>query len=1197
MPPTTVPPTRRHPSGWLPLRLPLTRLPAGLIALAAGVAVFCGLVSYRSLGPEDAGEWEARVQLMAEEIPADLLHSRAMGALEALALNSAVLHRFAEAPGMDDRGPVQGLLQSLVRDFGVANAFLLDRQGRITAYAAPAGPSGVGRDLSFRPYFQKALAGRRNIYVGIGANNGERGIYLAAPIPASGGGQPLGVLAIRLGLDSVEQLLAREATPLLLVSPDQMVFAANRSGTLLAVISHPGSLPGNNVRSGRTLPRLEDGSLLFEGERLRPITAPLRWDATDPPWTLWALLPGSPASRIPASLALGLLAGLATLLVGYWRASGRHRCGSPDGHPGEQAWKALVPGILCRWEGDTLLEGEAGLGQLLGAETQTGIDPRDFREAIPPPDQSRVTEHLASVAPGAAYRLEYPLTTSRGERWIRETGCRGIPDPEGPDAAPWFALIQDITLERERDAALAEARATSENAARTKGIFLANISHEIRTPLNVIIGLSHLAQQGETSPRLRNYLGRIHDAGASLLTLINEILDFSKLEAGRMALESAQFDLGEVVTQIFRSFAPQAREKGITLDFRPDPAIPSPLRGDPLRLGQILGCLLGNAIKFTETGEVVVEARLLEQAEERIKLAVAVRDTGPGIEPALIPKLFTPFTQGDGSTTRKHSGTGLGLALAREIVRLMGGDIWVESSLEQGTTFHFTVVLRVAPRYGVRLDVPEELRGLHVLVVDDNAASRLLLHDLLSQMSLRVDTAASGQEAIERVSAAHADDPFRLVLMDLAMPGMSGLDAGRLLKSQLGPGAPLIVVVTAFSLDEMEAEVNAAGFEGFLTKPVSRAQLLETLIRLFAPATAARLGYEEADTLPRFDGLRLLLIEGHDASQQVLYGYLTAAGVEPLTASQGDAAVALLRQEASGGRPPPQLVLMDLNLPGTDAPSLAARLRREPGLATVPILGLGTGGAAEETARSLSHGIDAVLLKPVDAPTLYRALAAWRPADNPGDEPVLANPSLSRAGIDPGVGLRRVSGNRDLYLRLLTQFADAQRQAAQQIRQALEDDDPEGAQRLAHKVRRAAGSIGAHRLAGLAAELDQAIATLQETEGQLERFREALDTCVAGIDHWAAGPSAAEGPPPGPAPDQPLRPPPEGGDEPWLNELEALLAASDGAAVDYFSQHRSGIHGALGHRFLPLEQAIMDFDFDLALNLLAAARQTRELAP
>jgi signal transduction histidine kinase/DNA-binding response OmpR family regulator len=550
------------------------------------------------------------------------------------------------------------------------------------------------------------------------------------------------------------------------------------------------------------------------------------------------------------------------------------------------------------------------------------------------------------------------------------------------EATDIFGVTQDITEFKTLEMALTGAKQKAEEATQMKSMFLANMSHEIRTPMNAIIGLSHLALRTPLNAKQRDYLTKIHTAGTSLLAVINDILDFSKIEAGKLSIESTAFRLDEVIDSVITVTGQKAHEKGLEFLAHLPASVPQCLVGDPLRLGQILTNLVSNAVKFTERGEIRLRVEALESSGERCQLRFSVQDTGIGMTREQADRLFQPFTQGDMSTTRKHGGTGLGLTICRRLVEMMEGQIGLESEPDVGTTVSFTAWFGVGEPKAAGTVVPERLASLRVLVADDNVAASEIIQEALRGMVQRVDAVSSGPAAVAEVRRTDARQPYDVVYMDWRMPGMDGLQAARLIRSDESlRQQPAIVLVTAFGREEIRDEADHLQLDGYLLKPLTRSMLVDSLVNVVgAGAPEAPLHAEPAQS-PRFPGLRVLLVEDNDINQQIATELLEGAGASVDLAHHGRQAVDRL---LGGGDY--HLVLMDLQMPEMDGYQATARIRTEPRLAQLPIIAMTAHATTEERQRCLDAGMNDHVAKPIDPVLLFAALGRYyQPALEPSD--------------------------------------------------------------------------------------------------------------------------------------------------------------------------------------------------------------------
>ena len=508
-----------------------------------------------------------------------------------------------------------------------------------------------------------------------------------------------------------------------------------------------------------------------------------------------------------------------------------------------------------------------------------------------------------------------------------------------------------------RTKAIQAAMLRAEASTRMKSEFLANMSHEIRTPMNAIIGMSRLALVSEPAPALRNYLGKILGASEHLMNIINDILDFSRIEAGKLHLEEVAFDLDELLEHLASLTAVKAEAKGLELVFRVGPGVPPRLVGDPLRLGQVLINLTGNAVKFTEHGEIVVAVDAIEREAGRITLAFSVSDTGIGMTEEAVGRLFQSFSQADSSTTRKYGGTGLGLSISRQLVGLMQGEIAVLSTPRKGSCFTFSVPLGIADGPAASGAVRQALlRDVRALVVDDSATARAALCDMLAGLGMRADSAASGEECLALLARADgAGRPYQVVLMDYLMPGLDGIETIRRIRlcaqehGHISP-PPAILMISACTRDTVLEEQGELPVDAFLHKPVGPALLYHSLLQALHPQLGPFEPMEKtlpamAD-LPRLDGARILLAEDNANNREVALDFMAAARMQVDVAFNGVEAVRMAR---AGDY---DLVLMDIQMPEMDGLSATREIRIDPRLRELPIVAMTAHALASDRALS-----------------------------------------------------------------------------------------------------------------------------------------------------------------------------------------------------------------------------------------------------
>ncbi|CAG1011629.1 two-component system, glycerol uptake and utilization sensor kinase [Burkholderiales bacterium] len=790
---------------------------------------------------------------------------------------------------------------------------------------------------------------------------------------------------------------------------------------------------------------------------------------------------------------------------------------------------------------------------------------------------------------GKDVNVEWVFRRKDGGDFVAQVSARGIPMPDHKWVTIW--ILEDIAERKAAERAMEEARRAAEEAARAKSDFLANMSHEIRTPMNAIIGMAQLALQTELNAQQRNYVDKVHRSAVNLLGIINDILDFSKVEAGKMVLERTRFRLDEVLDQLASLIGIKTEDKGLELLFHLGPEIPAALLGDSLRLGQVLLNLSNNAVKFTERGEVVVGVEKGAASAEGVELHFWVRDSGIGMTPEQLGRLFQPFSQADSSTTRKYGGTGLGLAISKVLVELMGGRIWVESEAGRGSTFHFTAQFGLPAEPALPWRAAREAwAGMRVLVVDDHDAAREITADIAQRLGLDVSVAEDGRAALDAVLEAEArGKPFHLLLIDWKMPVMDGVETLRQLAARHLVQVPAAIMVTAYGREEAlgEAQKKGVALECVLTKPVMPAQLIDAIGQAAGKRATVerRAGPDAAERqrlVERLAGARVLLVEDNEINQELALEWLRHARIAAELANNGQEALDRLARDARF-----DAVLMDCQMPVMDGYEATRRIRDELGLTDLPVIAMTANAMAGDRERALAAGMNDYLAKPVDVDQLFRTLASWASTrQGQGHAPAPAAPRAAATaalpalpGIDLDAGLAATMDNAALYRSLLQRFRSGQGQFAAAFRLAWANDDIPTAERLAHTLKGLAATIGAPGVAAAAGELERACRTGEA--GENVAFK--LQALLAELNPVVEGLALLEDTAPPAAPAIAL----DAGQLAAVRaRLEALLANGDAAAAELMQNEGGALAAAWPQDYPKLAQAVSVFDFEAALTLL-----------
>lgn len=746
--------------------------------------------------------------------------------------------------------------------------------------------------------------------------------------------------------------------------------------------------------------------------------------------------------------------------------------------------------------------------------------------------QAQQDDDLVMVSGEPIIGQEELLTWLDGHKCWMSTTKLPLRDVDG-QVVGTFGVSRDITGARQAAEALKDAKEAAESASRAKSDFLANMSHEIRTPLNAIIGMTELVLDTPLNIGQREYLRIVQESGESLLAVINDILDFSKIEAGRLSLEETSFDLREMVGDTMKSLAVRAHKKHLELACHVAPAIPQLVIGDPTRLRQVILNLVGNAIKFTEAGEVVLDISLSlkpAQSEDLLRLHFEVRDTGIGIPEEKYEAIFEAFEQADTSTTRKYGGTGLGLAISSRLAELMGGPIWVESEVGKGSTFHFEIEVGTDATLEAASDIhPVELAGIRVLIVDDNSTNRLILEEMFNNWGMRPRAVESVDAAIREIQfAGDQGAQFSLLVTDAHMPERDGFDLCRYLQQAPGSGGSIIMMLTSGDRPEDITLCQELGIAAYLIKPVKQSELFDAIIRLMA-----RQGVESSTPVAATPGSqiprRILLAEDSVVNQKVAIGLLSKWGHTITVANNGREA---LENRQTGEF---DLILMDVQMPELDGLEATAAIREwesSRGL-HIPIVAMTAHALQGDREKCLEAGMDDYLMKPIRSSQLFqmvelraalpRAVASvvsQLDQTDSGQASLDVSPKLLDQGaqeremmplghptyIDWDQARHSVDGDADLLNVVATASTEEIPLLLKSLENALAQGDNIGFRRAVHTLKNGFGTLGAREAARLAAIMEQEAARAQSVDqDKLKELKEVAESVLKQLNTFLHG--------------------------------------------------------------------------------------------
>jgi len=727
----------------------------------------------------------------------------------------------------------------------------------------------------------------------------------------------------------------------------------------------------------------------------------------------------------------------------------------------------------------------------------TGADDA-FLERVHPGDRPAIAAELSRCITARApfvseFRVEWP---DRSVHWLMIRAEFSFDDAGQP--LQLRGVVMDITERKRHEESLREATHKAEDSNRIKSDFLANMSHEIRTPLNAIIGMTYLALRAGPSEPQERYLTKIGNAAESLLGITNDILDFSKIEAGKLELEHIPFMLDDVLNNLNDIVSQKAEQKGIAIVFSVARGVPRFLIGDPLRLGQILINLLNNAIKFTDKGEIVVKVVASEVGSDKGVFRFSVSDTGIGMTPEQVAKLFQSFSQADTSFTRRYGGTGLGLAISKQLSELMGGTLTVESEYGAGSTFLFTAAFNIVAGdlpVLARAQVGDRRRS--VLVVDNNEDARVELINMLYKNGFVARSAASGWEALSALAiASQAGKPFDLVVMDWRLPGVDGIENSRRVKAHLTHARmPAILMVSEAEHEEVMGGLDDPSLDAFLVKPIKESLLIETIGTILGARQGGPIS--ELHEMPgqppaKLAGRRVLLVEDNEINRDLATELLSDLGIRVTVAENGQEGVERVFAE------PFDLVLMDIQMPVMDGLTATSLIRADGRFRKLPILAMTAHAMSSDRERSLHAGMNDHLTKPISPIRLMEALIQWMPIepeeqmapDGTPDEAVSAQDGLPAhlPPFDMRTALMRSNGKPRLLRRILYGFRDKYASSGIELRRLNAAGKAEEAERLAHSLKGIAATLEARNLTEAASAVEIAFRT-----GRMEGMHLLID--------------------------------------------------------------------------------------------------------